>query len=187
VIWRGVILVEEESARAAIECFAERLGCAAATKVVPHEGKRDLEVSIRRKIAGWRAPTPPRFVVAMDGSAGARDALKARLTELVPHEARARTRIRIVVHELESWFLGDPDALIRAGILVDSRSRQRLLKLAARDLCLLSNPVQELQRLISVTGKIATARAVAPFMDLAANRARSFAPFIEALRWSAFP
>ncbi|QYU66518.1 DUF4276 family protein [Leptolyngbya sp. 15MV] len=179
------MLVEEESARVAIECFAERLGFADAAKVIPHEGKSDLERSIRRKIAGWHAPRPPRFVIAMDGSAAARDAIKQRLLQQVPLDARHRTKVRIVVHELESWFLGDPAAVERAGLLSDAPARRRLFRLAQRNLCQLSNPVQELSKLLNVTGKIARARAVAPHMNLQANAAASFAPFIEALRWSA--
>lgn len=183
--WRGVVLVEEESARVAVEEFARRLGIGASIKVLPHEGKADLEGSMQRKIRGWRSPFDPRFLIARDGPADARDALKERLQSLVPEGARPRTRIRIVVHELETWFLGDPDALAASGILHGASAERRARKLAGRDLCVLSNPSEELARLVRISGKIACARSIAPHMSLKDNRARSFLPFIEALEWAA--
>ena len=164
--------------------LAQRLGVSNVVKVIPHEGKADLEGSVARKIRGWRAATEPRFIVTRDGTDSARDVIKARLFSLVPAAALPRTRIRIVVHELESWFLGDPDALARSNLLRNAVAERRARQLARRDLCALSNPAQELDKIVAIPGKIARARAIAPHMNLDHNSARSFAPFMSALRWA---
>lgn len=183
--WRAIVMVEEESARLVVEGLARRLAIDHLLKVIPHEGKSDLERSIPRKIAGWRSPRAPRFLVARDGPADARDALKAKLMALVPEPARSRTRIRIVVHELESWFLGDPTALVAAGLATSANAERKAHKLAQRNLCILSNPVQELHKIVGERGKIGLARAIAPHLDPMRNTAASFASFVAALRWAA--
>jgi hypothetical protein len=184
-MWPAVVFAVEPSARIVFEALAKTLGIADRVKAIQHEGKSDLEASFPRKMKAWGGPTPPRFIVTRDGFFDARDALKQQLASLVPAPAKPRTKIRIVVVELESWYLGSPAALEAAGLLGSAKTRKRAWSLALRDLCQLGNPSQEAHRLLGGTGKLSTARLIGPHLDPHENFCPSFHAFIAALKWAA--
>ena len=184
-MWPAVVFAEEPSARIVFEALAKTLGLADRVKAIPHEGKSDLEASFPRKMKAWGGPTPPRFIVTRDGFVDARDALKQQLASLVPEPAKPRTKIRIVVVELESWYLGAPAALEAAGILGSTAARKRAWSLALRDLCRLGNPAEEADRLLAGMGKLSMARTIGPHLRPDENFCPSFHAFIAALKWAA--
>ncbi len=120
-----VVLTEEDSARIVVEHIASSRGLSDRVKVIPHEGKSDLEASIPRKIGHWRASDPPRFIILRDNDGSNCSRLKSRLNSLVPSAAHGRVKIRIVMHELESWYLGDLSALAAAGLVSPEKGQKR--------------------------------------------------------------
>ena len=73
--------------------------------LIPHEGRTDLERSIPRKLRAWREPGA-RFVIVRDKDMGDCQKVKQKLSRLCEGAGRTDCLVRIVCHELESWFLG---------------------------------------------------------------------------------
>ena len=179
-----VVLAEEPSGRIVAECLAERLGISGRTLCLEHQGKGDLERSFPRKISGWRSPRLPRFVVMRDNDGVDCLELKRKLTGLVPKAALARVKIRIVVQELESWYIGDLDAVGRAGLVNENvlalKSKARFRKPDE-----IRHAKQMFKDKIVPGGQIELARSIGPHLSLTSNRSKSFHAFVGALRWAA--
>ena len=180
----AVVLVEEPSIRVVIDHLCERGGLANLVQVLEHQGKSDLERSITRKINGWRSPVPARFIVSRDADGADRQILTMRLRELVPPHAVDRTKIRIVVPELEAWYLGDPDALVASGMISVAHASRLRGQAKFRNLCILSNAKQEFNKLVGAVGQIHAAHEIGPHLDLVNNRSPNFHAFVAALRWA---
>lgn len=181
----GVIFVEEQSAERFIEAIALRLDISDRLKIVAHEGKQDLERSFARKIPAWRFPANVRFVVTRDNDGADCAILKARLCELIPMQFRQRVRIRLVMQELESWYLGDLNSVAAAG-LIDQNKADRLNRMKTyRDPDRLGNASEQFAKVAGKRGKIDTAKRIGPLLNIDENRSTSFRHFIDALRWAA--
>lgn len=142
-----------------------------------HEGKQDLEKSIPRKIRGWQIPNSC-FIVIRDKDGEDPIVLKERLKALCA--GRPETLVRIPVHHLESWILGDMQALAAAF------NKPNLVALSAsrkfRNPDALANASQEIARLIPGYQKVGGARTVAPHIDFERNSSRSFNLLINDLK-----
>ena len=179
---RVVIMTEEESMTAFLRqvlpvAFPERVQNV-DWLIIQHRGKSELEASIARKIRAWREPHV-RFLIARDNDGADCKALKARLVLLLPDPPLPPCRVRIVCQQLESWLLGDPDALAaaypQAGRHPSFRSWTRL------DPDGLPNAAELVHHLTRTRAKVTRADAVARHMDPARNRSRSFRVFMEGL------
>lgn len=128
--------------------------------------KQDLEKSIPRKIRAFRQPEI-QFVIMMDQDSNDCLRLKNRLLELCREGGRSNCLVRIVCHELESWFLGDLAALGQAFNMPNLALSQREAKFRQPDQ--LSNPAQVLQTLVPQYQKVSGARAVAKHLKISEN------------------
>ncbi len=147
--------------------------------VIPHEGKKDLERSFPRKLRAWHEPEV-HFVVLRDKDAGDCRKLKARLREMCETSGRPDSLVRIACHELESWFLGDLEAMAKAFDLPRIVKQKNKRKFQHPDN--LANAKQELQKIVPGYQKIGGARSIAPLLDLNRNRSHSFNIFLEGIR-----
>jgi hypothetical protein len=180
----GVLLVEERSAaRLAVE-IATKCGIADRITIIPHEGKSDLERSFPRKIIAWQSPIAPRFVVCRDNDGAVCLALKNRLINMIPAGAAGSVRVRLVMQHLESWYLGDIQALTDAGIVRVEHAGRLRHKAKFRDPDRLNNASQEFERLSGRRDKIGLATEIGPHLDLSANRSHSLKVFVSALHWA---
>ena len=84
-----------------------------AFQCIAHRGKSDLERAIRVKLRAWRVPGD-RFVVIRDQDQRDCVELKRELLQMCADADRPDTLVRIVCRELESWYLGEPDAMAEA-------------------------------------------------------------------------
>jgi hypothetical protein len=180
-----VILAEEPSGQVIAECLAQKLGLFDRTILLAHQGKSDLDRSFLLKIGHWRAQKPPKFIIMRDNDGADCLKLKGRLIDRIPSEAIRRVKVRLVVQELESWYLGDLSAVVKAGFatdaLVDPQRRKAKLKNPDR----LNNAKQVFRGLVTRSGEIALARGIGPHLSLTENRSPSFHHFVGALRWAA--
>jgi hypothetical protein len=103
----------------------------------------------------------------------------------VPNDAAARVKVRLVVQELESWYLGDLDAVITAGLLTPQHADSIRRKAKFRNPDRLTNAKQMFEQIVGRQGQIELARTIGPHLSLQDNRSRSFCNFINALRWAA--
>lgn len=169
-----VFMLEEPSMRHFLAGIMERvLPWNFTVTYLVHEGKQDLEKSIPRKLKAWQTPDS-FFIIIRDKDGEEPLALKARLRALCAD--RPESLIRIPVHHLESWILGDMNALAVAF------GKHALAQLSAnrkfRNPDLLANASDELARLIPGYQKVSGARTVSPHMGLEGNKSPSFSLFI---------
>ena len=145
---------------------------------ISHEGKSDLDRSIRIKLRAWRVPND-RFVIVRDNDNVDCDDLKVRLRQICEHNGRPDTLIRLVCQELESWYIGDLAALALAfDPQLDTPALRR--RFAEPDKC--RKPAKELQRLIPQFQKGAGARVMAQHLRVSGNLSPSFNVFVDGLK-----
>lgn len=110
-----VFLFEEPSARALMQGLLPRLlPSTVEVQYMVFEGKQDLERRMTGRIRGWMRPDS-HFVVMRDQDSNPDClAIKSRLRVLAAEAGRPDVLIRIVCRELESWALGDWDAVSEA-------------------------------------------------------------------------
>ncbi|PVZ65659.1 DUF4276 family protein [Pelagibaculum spongiae] len=167
-----VFLLEEPSAKVMLKLFLPRiLPDDVSFFCIPHEGKQDLEKSIRNKLQNWTVPNT-WFVVIRDKDQGDCAPLEQSLQALCEAGGRPETLIRIAVHELESWFLGDLAAIGQAYALPKLANKQNSKKFRNPDA--LANAKEEIGKLVKGYQKMAGARAIAPHLALTGNTSVSF-------------
>jgi hypothetical protein len=147
-------------------------------RIIPHEGKRDLQASIQRKLRAWTNPSA-KFVILHDKDASNCVLLKQQLLGLCPEQHKTKVLIRIVCTELESWFIGDLQAV--ADAFGDSAIARHSSKAKFRTPDSISNASEELKKLIPTYQKVGGARKIAPFLEPERNRSKSFQVFVAGL------
>jgi hypothetical protein len=176
---RIVFLLEEPSMKEFLDSYLPRMLPGLDFLCVKHEGKQDLEKSIPRKLRAWQGVL---FVVVRDNDGAACRKIKSRLQKLCRRGGHPDTLVRIACQEIESWYLGAPDALAAA------YSRPKLSGLSRkakyRDPDALGSPSLELSRLIPEFRKMEGARLMGQQMPAieASNRSRSFQVFFQGVR-----
>ncbi|WP_347489642.1 DUF4276 family protein [Desulfoscipio sp. XC116] len=143
---------------------------------VPHEGKQDLERSIRRKLRAWNEPGV-RFIIVRDQDGGNCFRIKGDLLNICKLAGRPDSVIRIVCNELESWFLGD---LVAVAAAYDKPRIARLQgKRKYRNPDNVTNAAEELKKLVPEYQKLQGARRIANHIDRDRNISNSFRVFLE--------
>lgn len=137
-------------------------------KVVAYSGKSDLEKRFTITMRGWDWESPV-FIVMRDNDGGDCAHLKRRLVSLASPTGR-EFRVRIVCQELESWLIGDAEA-VRSAYPRCSFSNDQA---RYRDPDLLTNAAQELHKLTGDRTKERRAGRIAPHLSPDRNRSRSF-------------
>ncbi len=170
-----VLLLEEKSMAAFLEGLLPRvLPEGVQYRLIPHEGKSDLERSIPRKLRGWKAPDT-RFVVVRDQDSGDCKEVKAKLRALCTEGQRPDTLVRIACRELEAWFLGEMNAVSAAFGSPTLARHQGAGKFADPDH--LGSPSKELVQLVPSYQKVSGARRIGEHFDPARCGSQSFQVF----------
>ncbi len=172
---RVIFLLEEPSMKELLEGMLPRFFPDLAFLCVAHDGKQDLDLSIPRKLRGWREPGA-RFVILRDNDGGDCLALKRRIRLLCQGTGNDAAMIRIVCQELEAWYLGEPDAL--ADAFHDHSLRNIKRRPRFRDPDLRHKPSKDLQQLCPEFQKTSGARMMAHHLTRGRNKSRSFLVFL---------
>lgn len=143
--------------------------------VLSFYGKRDLEQSIPIKMQEWNYGNP-NFIILRDNDGGDCFAIKEKLCAIAKQYDKP-FRVRIVCQQLESWLLGDLNAIKQAYPKAPIKDKAKF-----REPDRLTNASQELENLINVRAKIERARNIGRHLDFKANRSRSFHLFIDTVR-----
>lgn len=166
-----VFLLEELSMKELLDGLLPRIFPDMVFLCIAHEGKRDLEKSIPRKLRAWREPGV-KFVVLRDNDGGDCVRLKQKLMEICERGGRADALVRIACQELESWYLGEPAALVEAF------ENEKLLRIGRkarfRDPDGIPQPADALKKLVPEFQKISGARKMARFLSQKRNTSTSF-------------
>lgn len=172
---RVVFLLEEPSMKVLLEGLLPRLFPGWLPHqdflCVAHQGKSDLDLSVPRKLKAWKVPGD-RFVIVRDTDGADCVKLKARYLKLVASCGRPNTLVRLVCQELESWYLGDLQAL---GSCFDNpgvNSPQNRKRYVDPDSW--QKPSAEVSRCVPEYQKTSGARSMAQHLDPARNTSHSF-------------
>jgi hypothetical protein len=175
-----VFLLEEPSARDLLEGLLPRLlPPEILVYYLVFEGKQDLERQLVRKLRGWCRPDPA-FVVLRDQDAAECRVVKDRLLALVTESNRQPTLVRVACKELESWVVGDWEAVGRA--FNRSSLAAQSQKEPYRDPDQLVRPVEALRKFIPDYQKRDGARRLGLLLDPTRNQSRSFQAFCSGIK-----
>ena len=141
-------------------------------RCVVFEGKQDLEKRLPKRLRGWQHIEETKFIVLRDQDSADCRLIKQRLIEICREAGRPETLVRIACRELESFYLGDLAAVGQAFDKANLGKQQKGKKFRNPDM--LSNPVQELQKLVPDYQKLSGSRKIASQMKIDANRSESF-------------
>jgi len=175
-----VILLEEPSARDLLSGLLPKLLPESVhVHYLVFDGKQDLERQLVRKLRGWRMPDSA-FVVLRDQDAAECRVVRATLAKLVQESKRTPSLVRVACRELESWIVGDWQAVAEAF------ERPNLVGLSVREQYrepdTLVHPVETLRKHIPEYQKRDGARRVGGLLDPQRNQSRSFRAFCAGLK-----
>ena len=144
------------------------------------EGKQHLEKQLPKRLKNWKKPDC-LFVVLRDQDSGNCISIRKNLVTICADSGKPETLIRIAIHELESWYLGDL-AAVDAGLNINRLSKLQN-KAKYRNPDKLANPSQELKRITSNRyKKVSGSRAIGPHLSLYENCSYSFHKFISGIK-----
>ena len=167
-----VFLLEEPSARDALQAWVPRwLPADVRPHFIVFQGKQDLEKRMVLRMRHWLLPDS-RFLVMRDQDSGNCKQVKAALVERCRTAGHPNAVVRVACRELESFFIGDWEAVAQAF------GRPALARLARsatfREPDAIGSPKQELARRLGGYQPCDGARRIAPLVDPAGNRSPSF-------------
>lgn len=175
-----VFFLEEPSAREMLQGVLPRL---LPGNIIPRfvvfEGKHDLEKQISRKLRAWNQPDCC-FVVMRDQDCGDCMGIKQNLVKKCQDAGEPETLVRIACHELESFYLGDLQAVDNS--IGPTGIKKHQSKAKFRDPDHLANAAQELRKLAPTYQKVSGSRAIGPLLDIKNNRSKSFNSLINGVR-----
>ncbi|MBF0585290.1 MAG: DUF4276 family protein [Magnetococcales bacterium] len=176
-----VFLLEEYSAKELLTAILPKLLSEEITAFyMVFEGKQDLERRLVNRMKGWQK-ADSAFIILRDQDGGDCLRVKQKLIGLCQQANRPTFLVRIACHELESFYLGDLQAVERGMGVTGLARQQRTRKFKTPDL--LSDPAEELVRLTrGKYQKISGSRAIAPHIDLAGNCSDSFNALVAGIR-----
>lgn len=178
-----VFFLEEESARVLLQTLLPRLiRTDLVWRLVPFEGKQDLERLIVRRIRAYQN-RHARFIVLRDQDAhpDCRQ-LKAALLTLCQQSGRGdECLVRIACTELETFYLADLQAVESALHVSGLACQQQKKKFRTPDR--LANPSHELRVLTDGRyQKVSGSRVIGEHLDIDNTRSPSFRSLIEGIR-----
>jgi len=135
------------------------------------DGKQDLEKRLELRLKHWRLPHS-RFIVMRDQDSGDCVQIKANLKRLCQQAGHDDAVVRIACRELESFFVGDMEAVANAFDKPGLAKHARSAKFRHPDA--LGSPSDELRKLLPGYGKRDGARRIAPQLSPQRNHSMSF-------------
>ena len=140
-----VFLLEERSMEEFLKAFLPKIIPADIFfRTITHNGKSDLKRSIPIKLRTWKREAS--FIILHDKDSNNCISLKNELLQLCSDNGRPDTLVRIISAELESWYLGDLEAVGNAYGIDSIKRQQNTRKFREPDH--LGNPKEELKRLV---------------------------------------
>jgi len=180
-----VCCVEEPSAKELFLGVLPRLGLQEGHdfQVITFEGKQDLEKRLPIRLKAWQRPNSV-FLILRDQDSGDCNTVKQVLLDKVRASGK-KGLVRIACRELESFYLGDLQAVALAMEMPQLMKQQNKRKFRFPDD--LNNAKQELMNLTkNQYQEVAGSRAISPHLNLdlnvPGNYSRSFRYLISGIR-----
>lgn len=177
-----VFCLEEPSFKNMLEGVMPRLAPGVSFRCFVFQGKGDLQSKLERRIAYYQNPDA-LFVVVQDQDKGDCRTLKAQLQDICRRASRPDTLVRIVCHELESWYLADLQAVEAALPAMAGKLAKHQLSARNRAPDALLKPSHELDKLTKgLYQKVGGSRAIGPHLRLDNDRSPSFQAFVSGVQ-----
>jgi Domain of unknown function (DUF4276) len=144
------------------------------------EGKNDLQKNIPTKVkvlSNWINESVG-VVIMQDQDSSDCKVLKQKLITICEQGGNCKKLVRIICRELESWYIGDFEAINKAYPNFKHQNYINKAKYRNPDLC---NPSDELRKILPEFQKVGTAKKIAPFINISANKSESFQQTITGL------
>ncbi|MEQ8756760.1 MAG: DUF4276 family protein [Coleofasciculus sp. G1-WW12-02] len=181
-----IFLLEELSMRIVLEKILPDIIPEHITyKCITHQGKQDLAKSIPIKINAFKFSPSTEFVIVHDQDSHDCKELKTELKQICQTAGKSDVMIRIVCHELESWFLGDLVAVEKAYNLKPHSLSQKQNQKKFRDPDQLNYAKEELRKLLPAKSAYypgTHSKEIAKYLSLTDNKSRSFQIFCEGIK-----
>jgi hypothetical protein len=178
-----VFLLEEPSMKNVLEALLPQIIPEDITYIcIAHQGKQDLTKSIPTKIKAFQSEPKPRFIILHDQDSNDCQQLKTELREICQTAGANNVLIRIICHELESWFLGDLAAVEVAYNLPKNSISKQQNKRKYRDPDHLGAAKQDLKNLVKEYYAGTHSKKIAPYLSLTDNKSHSFQIFIQGIQ-----
>ncbi|WP_417913356.1 DUF4276 family protein [Candidatus Electronema sp. TJ] len=175
-----VFFLEEPSAKEMLQGILPKLlPEQVSSRFIVFEGKQDLEKQLVRKMRLWNKPDS-RFIVMRDQDAGDCRKIKDNLLKKCHEAGKTDVVMRIACHELESFYLGDLQAVEQGLELTNLAKLQKNKKYREPDS--IPKAAQELLRLTKKYDKVSGSRAIGKHLHLDGNCSRSFNVLVKAIR-----
>lgn len=176
-----VFFLEEQSAKEMLDGLLPKLlDENTRYRCIYFEGKQNMEKQLGKRLRHWCNPDAC-FVVLRDQDSADCVEVKQRLTDICHAAGKPNALVRIVCHELESWFLGDLQA-VETGLKISGLSKQQG-KRKYRNPDQLNNAKQELKALTKNRyQQILGSREIGRCMSMENNRSYSFNVFVAGLQ-----
>lgn len=175
-----VFFLEEPSAKAFLQGILPKvIGPDINCQYVVFEGKQDLERRLPIRLKSW-LDKDAKFIVMRDQDNSDCKAIKQSLRKKCIDAGKNDVLIRIACHELETFFLGDLFAVSQA--FNNEKIAKNQSKSKFRNPDRLSNPSEEIKKLIPTYQKVAGARAIAPYLSQEHNCSTSFKALITGIQ-----
>lgn len=179
------ILVEEPSMRNFLSGLLPRIlpdGYELNTNcfIRAHEGKQDLQKSIPKKVKAFQSLSKPiKVVIIQDQDSSDCKILKSKLQALVNDNSRIPSLVRIACRELESWYLGDMDAIAKVYPSFNPEKYSRKSSFRNPDNCNASN---ELTKMIPTFQKGYASTEMPNYININGNNSESFRQFVSGMK-----
>lgn len=153
--------------------------------IYSHQEKQDLERALRTTLPSISKIPGARIIVTRDQDSSDCRELKQNLIEIIGLNCQCDFLVRIVCRELESWYLGDMQAIKSAYPRFNIDQHKN--KAEFRNVDKLQSPNRELLKIIpeysnrDYLPKLETAEYISPFLNLKENKSESFNQMINAI------
>ena len=164
------IFTEEVSAKNVFDAILPKiLSESVSYRIYPHQGKQDLENALRTSLPSISKIPGSKVLITRDQDSADCRIVKNDIQRILDDNCHCDYSIRIVCKELESWFLGDSEAIKKA--FPRFKPEQYRSKRNIRNVDKITNPSKYLLKIIpdytnnKKLPKLAVSENIAGFLD----------------------
>lgn len=180
------IFTEEPSAKNVFDVILPKIIPGISFRVYQHQGKQDLHKALKTTVPSISKIPNARILITRDQDNQDCKEVKNELIKMLDGKCVCPHFIRIVCRELESWFLGDLNAIKKA--YPRFKPEQHIGKADFKDVDTIAIPNNYLLRIIpeyqkmETLPKLETSSKISQFLDLDNNTSKSFQHTISAIK-----
>ncbi len=181
------IYTEEQSAEKCFESFLPKVVLDSERfKIFSHGGRENLLQALKKTLPSVSKVDGAKILVTIDQDNYSCKELKQKLEEIIKENCHCPYKIRIVCKELESWFLGDLEAISKAYPRLKSGKYRN--KPEIKNVDEINKPSEKLIKMIKeidgrkFLSKGELSEKISPHLNIDINSSVSFQQTIQAIK-----